>query len=109
MLYKRMVQGFVLLALLASCLGFVGPARAWGCNTYVTVQWGDTLSGIAALCGTTVYAIQVANPGLGTWVYAGQYSTFPVEVQPFIIRLQAAGRMLSNSGIRLPASRLAMA
>ncbi len=51
---------------------------AWGsCPSYVTVQWGDTLSGIAAQCGTTVYAIQAANPGLGYWVYAGQVLYIP--------------------------------
>jgi LysM repeat protein len=48
-----------------------------GCSSYVTVQWGDTLSGIAAQCGTTAAAIRSANPGLGWWVYAGQVLYIP--------------------------------
>jgi LysM repeat protein len=51
---------------------------AWsGCASYITVQWGDTLSGLARLCGTTPAAIQAANPGLGSWVYAGQVLYIP--------------------------------
>src|SRR5512141_2016462 len=77
MWYKRMLQGFVLIAVVVACLGSVGSAGAWSCNTYITVQWGDTLSGIAAMCGTTVQAIRAANPGLGWWVYAGQLLYMP--------------------------------
>ena len=78
MLYKRTIQLIVLLAVLVSALGFSGKALAWtGCGTYITVQWGDTLSGIASLCGTSVAAIQAANPGLGWWVYAGQVLYIP--------------------------------
>jgi LysM repeat protein len=46
------------------------------------VQWGDTLSGIAALCGTTVAAIRAANPGLGWWLYAGQGLYIPTGYTP---------------------------
>jgi LysM repeat protein len=46
------------------------------------VQWGDTLSGIAATCGTTIEAIQAANPGLGWWVYAGQVLYIPAGYTP---------------------------
>lgn len=77
MLYKRSFQLVVLLAVLISSLGFAGAADAYQCSAYITVQWGDTLSGIAALCGTTVAAIQSANPGLGWWVYAGQTLYIP--------------------------------
>jgi len=77
MLYKRLTQTIVLLAVLVSALGFAGGASAWYCSTYVTVQWGDTLSGIASLCGTTVDAIRASNPGLGWWVYAGQVLYIP--------------------------------
>jgi LysM repeat protein len=35
------------------------------------------LSGIAVSCGTTVAAIQLANPGLGYWAYAGQTLRMP--------------------------------
>ncbi len=72
---------------------FVFPtveAKAWyGCGSYVTVQWGDTLSGLAAQCGTSVEAIRAANPGLGWWLFAGQiiylpsgYTSTPVYQYP---------------------------
>src|SRR5690349_24467719 len=74
---KRIFQGVVAVAILLASFASVGGASAWGCASYVTVQWGDTLSGIAAQCGTTVGAIQAANPGLGAWVYAGQVLYIP--------------------------------
>lgn len=77
MLYKRIVQLVVALAVVVSALGFTGSASAWGCSSYITVQWGDTLSELAALCGTTMEAIRAANPGLGWWLYAGQVLYIP--------------------------------
>ncbi|MGE5378217.1 MAG: LysM peptidoglycan-binding domain-containing protein [Bacteroidota bacterium] len=75
---KRIFQLMVVVAILAASFATAGGALAWGtCSSYVTVQWGDTLSGIASQCGTTVYAIQAANPGLGYWVYAGQVLYIP--------------------------------
>jgi LysM repeat protein len=75
---KRITQILILLAILFSSLASAGSVFAWtSCSAYVTVQWGDTLSGIASLCGTTVAAIQSANPGLGSWVYAGQVLYIP--------------------------------
>lgn len=75
---KRMLQGFVILAILVSSFVTTGSAHAWyNCASYITVQWGDTLSGLAAYCGTTVSAIRAANPGLGWWVYAGQVLYIP--------------------------------
>jgi LysM repeat protein len=75
---KKMFQLIVVLMLLAASFGAADGASAWsGCASYVTVQWGDTLSGIAQQCGTTVHAIQAANPGLGWWVYAGQVLYIP--------------------------------
>lgn len=65
------------MAIVVSSLASAGSALAWGCASYITVQWGDTLSGIAALCGTTQDAIRAANPGLGSWVYAGQVLYIP--------------------------------
>ena len=82
MQYKRILQIFVLMAVVVSALGFTGGASAWYCSNYVTVQWGDTLSGIASLCGTTVDAIRAANPGLGWWVYAGQVLYIPTGSTP---------------------------
>ena len=75
---RRSFQLIIVLAILMTSFGLVGSASAWGaCASYVTVQWGDTLSGIAQQCGTTVYAIRAANPGLGWWVYAGQVLYIP--------------------------------
>jgi LysM repeat protein len=75
---KRIFQWMFVLVLLAASFASAGDALAWSsCSSYITVQWGDTLSGIAAQCGTSVYAIQAANPGLGYWVYAGQVLYIP--------------------------------
>ena len=73
---KRILQLMVVVAILVASFGSVGSAWAGGCATY-TVQWGDTLSGIAQQCGTSVEAIQAANPGLGWKVYAGQVLYIP--------------------------------
>lgn len=75
---KRIVQLIVVFAIVAASLASTGSAMAWtGCASYITVQWGDTLSGLAKLCGTTMEAIRSANPGLGWWVYAGQVLYIP--------------------------------
>ena len=75
---RRIFQLISIVAILIASFGSVGSASAWGnCSSYVTVQWGDTLSGIAQQCGTTVHAIRAANPGLGWWVYAGQVLYIP--------------------------------
>ena len=86
---KRFFQLMVVLTILVASFGSVRGAYAWGCGSTVTVQWGDTLSGIAQQCGTSVAAIRAANPGLGWWVYAGQvlymptgYSSGPVYNPP---------------------------
>jgi len=74
---KRVLQGLILIAVVCTALIAPGHASAWYCGSTVTVQYGDTLSGIAAACGTSIYAIQSANPGLGWWVYAGQVLYIP--------------------------------
>jgi LysM repeat protein len=75
---KRVLQWFVVVAILFSLFASTGSVLAWGgCGRTITVQWGDTLSGLAAMCGTTVDAIRAANPGLGWWVYAGQVLYIP--------------------------------
>lgn len=77
MLLKKSTQVFIALVVLVASFGFTGNVKAYTCSSYVTVQWGDTLSGIASLCGTSITAIQSANPGLGAWVYAGQVLYIP--------------------------------
>lgn len=75
---KKVIQLLVVGALLVVSLIPVGGAKAWyGCGGYVTVQWGDTLSSLAAFCGTTMDAILAANPGLGWLLYAGQVIYVP--------------------------------
>ena len=76
---KRIFQWIVVLAILVTSFASTGGAlaRSGGCASYITVQWGDTLSGIAAFCGATVEAIRAANPGLGWWLYAGQVLYIP--------------------------------
>lgn len=75
---KRVFQTIVVVAILVTSFASTGGALAGsGCASYITVQWGDTLSGLAVTCGTTIGAIQAANPGLGWWVYAGQVLYIP--------------------------------
>jgi LysM domain-containing protein len=69
---RRIFQLIVVIAMLAASLASVGSARALSsCASYYIVQSGDTLNGIAMLCGTTAAAIQAANPGLGWQLYPG--------------------------------------
>jgi LysM repeat protein len=78
MVAKRIFQLIVVIAILAASFASTGGVMAWsGCASYITVQWGDTLSGLARLCGTTMEAIRAANPGIGWWVYAGQVLYIP--------------------------------
>jgi LysM repeat protein len=80
---KRIFQWIVVAAILVASFASTGGAMAWsGCASYITVQWGDTLSGLARLCGTTADAIRAANPGLGWWVYAGQVLYIPTGYAP---------------------------
>lgn len=75
---KKIYQTIILLTLVFASFAGASKVAAWsGCGSTYTVQWGNTLSGIAANCGTSVYAIQMANPGLGSWVYAGQLLQMP--------------------------------
>ena len=78
MSHKTLTQGFVLIVLLVAILGAPGSALAWSsCGASYVVQWGDTLGGIAARCGTTVAALYAANPGISGYLYAGQLLYMP--------------------------------
>lgn len=75
---KRAFQALIAAVILVTSFGSVGAVSAGArCASNFAVQWGDTLGGIAIFCGTTVAAIQAANPGLGSWVYAGQIIRIP--------------------------------
>jgi LysM repeat protein len=96
---RRILQIISIVAILIASFGAVGSAYAWsGCASYVTVQWGDTLSGIAQQCGTTVHAIRAANPGLGWWVYAGQVLYVPSGNAPAPSYPPASGTYVVQSG-----------
>ncbi len=75
---KKFFQIIVLTAILLASFATTGPAFAWsGCGATYVVQRGDTLGSIAANCGTSVSALQSANPNLGYWLYAGQTLSMP--------------------------------
>jgi LysM repeat protein len=77
-MFNKIYQPIVILVILLVSFANTGNALAWsGCGSTYTVQWGDTLYGIAARCGTSTSALQLANPGLGSWVYAGQVLVLP--------------------------------
>jgi LysM repeat protein len=74
---RKIFQLIVVAAILVASFASTGSVSASGCSNYYTVQWGDTLSGVALLYGTTAAGIQSANPGLGWWLYAGQVLCIP--------------------------------
>lgn len=78
MSFKRFSQMIVLLAVLVASFANPRSGQAWsGCGSTYVVQWGDTLGGIAAYCGTTVAAIYAVNPGISGYLYAGQVLFMP--------------------------------
>jgi len=96
---KRILQALVVMAVLVASFASVGGASAWGgCSNSVTVQWGDTLSGIASQCGTTVAAIRAANPGMGWWVYAGQVLYMPTAYTPGSVSYPTGGTYVVQWG-----------
>ena len=75
---KRVSQSILVVAMLAASFVTTGTVFAGAdCSTSYTVQPGDSLSSIAALCGTSVDAIQAANPGVGPWPQAGVVLSIP--------------------------------
>lgn len=75
---KMFVKALIFALLALTLLAFPAQSQAGGyCSRYYVVQWGDTLGGVATLCGTTVSAIYAANPGLSGYLYAGQTIVIP--------------------------------
>ena len=64
---KRFLQLFILVAVLLASFATTGAAFAAGCGSSVIVESGDTLQKIANRCGTTVSALKLANPQIGSW------------------------------------------
>lgn len=76
---KQLIQLMLVVTLLVTSFAATSRAQAiTQCSSTVIVEWGDTLSGIAATCGLTIDAIRAANPGLGWWLYAGQALNLPI-------------------------------
>jgi lysozyme len=76
---KKFIQSFIILAMLLGMFATTGAAFAAGCANSVLVASGDTLRKIADRCGTTVSALQRANPeiGNGNLIYPGQVLLLP--------------------------------
>jgi spore coat assembly protein SafA len=76
---KKLIQSFIILAMLLGMLATTSSAFAAGCANSVVVASGDTLRKIADRCGTTVSALQRANPeiGNGNLIYPGQVLLLP--------------------------------
>jgi LysM repeat protein len=75
---KIMLQSVVAVAVLVASLATAsGVSAGSGCGSAVTVQMGDTLTGIAMACGITVDALRAANPGVGWWPQVGQVLYMP--------------------------------
>ena len=78
MSFKTFSQIIILLTILVASFASPGSGQAWsGCGSTYVVQWGDTLGGIAATCGTSVAAIYAVNPGISGYLYAGQVLFIP--------------------------------
>ncbi len=76
---RKFLQLLALVAMLVATFATTSPAFAAGCGSSVTVVKGDTLYKIANRCGTTVSALQRANPdlGSGSLIYPGQVLQLP--------------------------------
>jgi len=78
--FKFILLAAIMLTSLASTAAAqAAPAATSACGTSYTVQWGDTLGKIAVRCGTSIAALQLANPAIGNgyWIYAGQALVLP--------------------------------
>lgn len=68
----------ILILVVTAFFAIPSQARAGGiCGGSYTVERGETLQSIAAICGTTVALITSANPGIGTTLSVGQVIFVP--------------------------------
>jgi LysM repeat protein len=103
---KKFLQLFVLTAVLLASFASTSAAFAAGCGSSVIVESGDTLLKIANRCGTTVSALKLANPqiGSGSLIYPGQSLALPGAILGtdggFFIYIVARGDSLKGLAIR---------
>lgn len=107
---KKAFQLFVLVAMLFTSFATTTSVFAAGCGTGVTVVSGDTLRKIADRCGTTVSALRLANPEIGTGdlIYPGQALLLPGAILGtdggYIIYVVARGDTLKSLALRFSSS-----
>ena len=107
---KKVVQFFILVAVVLSTFATASSAFAAGCGSSVAVVSGDTLLKIANRCGTTVSALRRANPELGTGnlIYPGQVLQLPGTILGtdggYFIYIVARGDTLKGLATRFATS-----
>jgi len=107
---KKLMQVFVLVAMLVSAFATTSSAFAAGCGSSVTVVSGDTLFKISQRCGTSVSALRLANPELGNsnLIYPGQVLQLPGTILGtdggYFIYLVARGDTLKGLATRFAVS-----
>lgn len=103
---KRFLQLFILASVLLASFASAGAAFAAGCGSSVTVESGDSLLKIANRCGTTVSALKLANPqlGSGNLIYPGMSLALPGAILGtdggFFLYIVARGDTLKGLAIR---------
>jgi LysM repeat protein len=103
---KKLIQSFVIVAMLLAMFATTSAAFAASCGTSATVVSGDTLRKIADRCGTTVSALRLANPeiGWGNLIYPGQVLLLPGTILGsdggYLIYIVARGDTLRSLATR---------
>ncbi len=104
---KKFLSSIILMAVLVATFASSSSAfAAAACDTGVIVVSGDTLRKIAERCGTTVSALRLANPeiGSGNLIYPGQALLLPGAILGtdggFFIYVVARGDTLKSLAVR---------
>ena len=104
---KKLLSSIILMAVLVVTFASSSPAFAVAaCDTGVIVVSGDTLRKIADRCGTTIAALRLANPeiGSGNLIYPGQSLILPGAILGtdggFFIYVVARGDALKSLAVR---------